>query len=177
LAIYAHPQGFNFGVKRISAADKQKTTVKMTQKNWFAKGNPKDGSDSTDPLYAHSETYQSLRVYDGRVINDGWEVTVSATTFNNGTKDLKGASIFIAGATSHTTDTAAGADVEGQTNFEIKADGKTDLTVLKSKTSARFYSDIKWDTDKVTLEFPGANIDTGDFASTVTWTLTGTPDA
>jgi len=37
-------------------------------------------------------------------------------------------------------------------------------------------SDLKWDTDKVTLEFPGSVIDTGNYSSTITWTLSGTPD-
>lgn len=33
LALYAHPTEFNFGVTKISAADKQKSTVVLTQKN------------------------------------------------------------------------------------------------------------------------------------------------
>ena len=46
----------------------------------------------------------------------------------------------------------------------------------KSDPEARFMSDLKWDTDKVTLEFPGSVIDTGNYSSTITWTLSGTPD-
>ena len=48
--------------------------------------------------------------------------------------------------------------------------------ILKADPEARFMSDLKWDTDKVTLEFPGSVIDTGNYSSTITWTLSGTPD-
>lgn len=178
LAIYAHPKEFNFGVTKISAADKQKTTVTLTQKNWLNKENIADGTDVTDKAKVYSETYQSLRVYDGRVINDGWTVSASATTFKDaaGTKELAGAKIKIASATGYTTDTKG--KVASSAAFAIEADSTTNTPdILKADPSARFYSDVKWDTDKVTLEFPGATIDTGNFSSTVTWTLAGTPDA
>ncbi|GHU36611.1 hypothetical protein FACS1894192_03570 [Bacilli bacterium] len=176
LAIYAHPKEFNFGIKKISAADQVGTKVVLTQKDWFTAGN--DASDvdaSKDPAAKHSETYQSLRVYDGRVVNDGWAVSVDATPFVDGAKTLTGAEIKIDGASAYTTD--ANGKVAGKSALTITTDGTAVSDILKADSTARFYSDIQWDTNKVSLEVPAAVITTGNFSSTVTWTMTGTPDA
>lgn len=175
LALYAYPTEFNFGVTKISAADKQKNTVVLTQKKWATINNNSDGTDTTDPVKLHQRDFQSLRVQDGRLNTTDWTVSAEATPFTNGKKSLIGASINIAKATEYTSDPKG--KVAAKSKFKIEADGATVTTdILKADPEARFMSDLKWDTDKVTLEFPGSVIDTGNYSSTITWTLSGTPD-
>ncbi|MGO3297896.1 MAG: WxL domain-containing protein [Pseudolactococcus laudensis] len=148
----------------------------MVAKKWFSANNDATGADVTDPAKLYPESYQTIQVYDGRVVNDGWTVSVAASPFKEGSKVLTGAQIKIAGAKEYTTDKVG--KLAGKSGFTIETDGTTNTDdVLKASNTARFYSDLKWDTDKVTLDVPGAVITTGNFASTITWTLAGTPDA
>ncbi|MGO2200080.1 MAG: WxL domain-containing protein, partial [Pseudolactococcus laudensis] len=155
--------------------DKQKSTVVLTQKKWATVNNNADGTDTTDPAKLLQRDFQSLRVQDGRVNPKDWTISAEASTFKDGAKTLTGASINIASATDYTSDPKG--KVSALKDFKIEADGKTVTSdILKADPEARFTSDLSWNTDKVTLEFPGAVIDTGNFTSTVTWTLAGTPD-
>ncbi|CAM3024817.1 WxL domain-containing protein [Lactococcus laudensis] len=159
LALYAHPTEFNFGVTKISAADKQKSTVVLTQKKWATVNNNADGTDTTDPAKLHQRDFQSLRLQDGRVNPKDWTISAEASTFKDGAKTLTGASINIASATDYTSDPKG--KVSALKDFKIEADGKTVTSdILKADPEARFTSDLSWNTDKVTLEFSGAVIDT-----------------
>ncbi|GAB2023428.1 WxL domain-containing protein [Pseudolactococcus yaeyamensis] len=178
LALYAHPAEFNFGVTKISAADKQKTTVALKQKNWAAANNNADGTDTTGSTKLYSRDFQSLRVQDGRVIPKDWSISAEATPFKDGSKTLTGAVIKISKATKFTSDTKGALSTPAANGaFEIKTTGAATADILKADPEARFTSDLNWKTSDVSLEFPGSVIDTGNFTSTVTWTLTGTPDA
>lgn len=181
LALLGVPAEFNFGITKISAANKVNDLV-LKQKKWAITNNIKDGSDAAvtdqyqEELTGKPIDIQSVRVYDGRLIQKDWAVSVSASSFENGTKTLTGATINIKNAKLITND-AKGA-VDGKKSFDIATDGTSSTTdVLKASPEARFQSDISWKIDETTLTIPASSVDTGDFSSTVTWTLTGKPDA
>ena len=172
LALYYAPKEFNFGVQKVSASDKLKG-VTMTQKKWLAGNNDADGN-SKDKNDEYAVDYQTVRVSDGRAVNDGWAVSVSATPFTEGAKTLTGATIKIADAKAETSD--ATGKVAGKAAFDIATNGSSTVDILKADSTARFQSFLSFDVNKVTLDIPGSAVTTGNFSSTVTWTLTGTPD-
>lgn len=173
LSLYRVPKEFNFGIQKVSAADKV-SGVTLTQKKWLSANNDADGN-SKDKAKEYSVDYQTVRVSDGRVVNDGWAVSVSATPFTEGTKTLTGATIKVAGAKAETND--VNGKVAGKAAFDIATDGSSTADILKADSTARFQSFLSFDVTGVTLDIPGAVITTGNFASTITWTLAGTPDA
>jgi hypothetical protein len=182
LAIAGVPKEFNFGRTAISNADTLLATKEIVQKDYYSTENTKD--DSSKTKYPAGNT-QGVTIYDGRVLNDSWAVAVSSTQFVNtadSTKKLVGATIVIDPTATRSIDGPAGQqDIVGPTGnkFTIVADGATSTAnILKAGTTkAKGHSRLEWNVGDVKLAVPGDQLSLGEYKATVTWTLTGTPDA
>lgn len=185
LAFVVKPKEFNFGIHKVSAADKAKSVVSYTQKNYLSQENSDvlannyEADVPTNGNIYPKET-QAISVWDGRIQHDDWSVGVSATPFKNTAgNELTGAVIKIKTDRTYNQVAKGSGDLTALSNFEIKTDGSVSNDILKTTTglSAKDQSDLLWKVKDVTLEFPGSVLEYGDYSSMITWTLTGTPDA
>ncbi|KRM55832.1 WxL domain-containing protein [Lacticaseibacillus sharpeae] len=102
---------------------------------------------------------------------EGWGVTAKATEFTGASGKLSGAVLSL------TTTRDAKTEAEGATSADISKDGST---VLNATFGARKNSDgyvgvgTSNSTAKAHISVPAGNV-TGDYSSTITWTLTADP--
>lgn len=185
LAILVYPKEFNFGVNSVSAADKAAAFKSYGQLKHLSQNNATSTPTYKDKDGNDKET-QYLAIWDGRVQNDKWKVSVSATTFTSTSgASLVGAKIVIPSfvktythANATTKDNPA--SLTKASSLEIQADDTAAPVTFFEATdghAAKDQSDILWNIADVTLYVPGNQLDLKAYASTITWTLSGTPDA
>ncbi|GHU36613.1 cell surface protein [Bacilli bacterium] len=168
LGIVQRPSVFNFGETILQPDSKRNDlTVNALPKNV-------DGTDFADK-YSDGSYIQYVTVYDGRTASDGWELNASAATLTDVTdvsKKLTGATISVSNTTRWNEDADAGkgsnTNLTGS-DFTIKTDGTP--TRVMATTTAKYESDVIFKSSDVALTIPKAVIQTGNFESTVTWTL------
>lgn len=163
LSLASVPQVFHFGSHGISAANLH--------------GVQRFGVD-TD-LMTGGRLNEFVAVWDGRVLENDWTLSVSATPFTSGKDVLKGATIEIQNVRKTNTDTVAGrSTVEDLTkgNMAITTDGVA-TAILTANPIAKAQSNLHWDMKDVALLVEGSELTFGSFGSTLTWTLQGTPES
>ncbi|MDR2834172.1 MAG: WxL domain-containing protein [Streptococcaceae bacterium] len=165
LGILARPAKFDFDINEISSANLV-------------------GQQSFNHV---SGAKQFVSVWDGRLREHNWSLSVRMSTFANAGHVLTGAEISIKDlATSRITGggtslaaVATPSNLTAPNQVTITSTGAT--SVLSTSGLAKEQSSIYWKTSDITLEIPGASLQGVNFNSpyeaVVTWTLTGTPDA
>jgi len=166
LRIDSIPAIFDFGINAISAIN-----IDPVGPNVFL-------LDPTGDSYDDEKANEAVKVWDGRVTENDWTLSVQLTEFtdvSNG-NTLAGAEIEISGITTTNTDTVPDrSTASGVTSLKIGTTATTDI--LKANDVAKAQSSLDWELGGVKLIVPGAQLKYGNFTSTITWTLAGTPEA
>ena len=166
LRIDSVPAMFDFGTNAISAMN-----IDPVGPNTFS-------LDPAGDSYDAVEVNEAVKVWDGRVTENDWTLSVQLTEFTDtsNSNTLAGAEIEISGITTANTDTVPSrSTASGVTSLKVGTTATTDI--LKANDVAKAQSSLDWELGDVKLIVPGAQLKYGNFTSTITWTLTGTPEA
>ncbi|SJZ39992.1 WxL domain surface cell wall-binding [Pilibacter termitis] len=165
LALTKYPKKFSFGDHDVDATILYDTSVQHYPL-----------VDQTGVVYGNENV--GVQVQDGRMNNDEWNLTVelNAGSFAN----LTGATISFENpikATQYVT----GAGANGFTGkVEVAAGGAAAqfFSVAGAGNKAKGFSSLSFaNKTDINLNVTGDNIRTGTHTGTLTWTLSGTPDA
>ena len=158
LSLLRRPTAINFGVNTLSIASAGKT-LRVPAK---ARNN---------------SNYDAVSVWDGRILADDWSLSASATTFTNENNEtLDGAVIEFSNVQSQSQATGnLPSDFQAVENFVLTTDTAT-TDLMRANPSAKLQTDLFWSPENTELVVVGSVVREGNYHSTITWTLTGSPD-